>query len=216
MIKSILIITILISSSLLVVPISTAVYAASPQLFPSSVNKALSVKWWQWLLSIPPDNNPILDDHPCNVKQSGPFFYLVGSFGGSAERQCTIPTGKSIFFPIVNVVVTLDKNDPTSDTIPKIKKIASDFINQATDLKASVDGVSIKNTGTLRAQPPAFKLKVPDQNLFGAPAGTYVAVSDGFWVALKPLSVGQHTIHFGAEIPSNNFKVDVTYHITVQ
>lgn len=213
MIKSIMIITILLSSTLLVIPISSTVNAATPNLFPPSVNKALSAKWWQWLFSIPPNTNPILDDNPCNVKQSGSFFYLVGTFGGSADRNCTIPQGKAIFFPIVNIVATLDKNDPAFDTIAEVKKAVADFINGATDLQASVDGVDI-NLNKLRAQSPPFKFKVGEENLLGAPAGTYTAVSDGYWIALHPLSVGEHTIHFSGKI--GDFSVNVTYHITVK
>ncbi len=202
-------------STVLVIPISNIVNAATPNLFPSSINKALSVKWWQWLFSIPPKTNPILDDNPCNVKQSGSFFYLVGTFGGTADRNCTIPKNKAIFFPIINIVATFDKNDPNFNTLDKVRKAASDFINGATDLKVSVDGISIKNIANLRAQSPAFKLKVPADNI-GGPPDTYIAVSDGFWVALKPLSVGEHTIHFAGNIPDSNFNIDVTYHITVK
>ena len=38
------------------------------------------------------------------------------------------------------------------------------------------------------------------------------AVSDGYWLMLKPLEAGQHTIHFG----STSWGQDVTYHLTVQ
>jgi hypothetical protein len=216
MVKSILLITVLLSSLFLIVLNPSNVKAASNGLFPSGVNKPLSVKWWQWLASIPENKNPILDDHPCDVKQFGSFFYLVGTFGGSAERQCTIPKDKGIFFPIINVVSTFDKNDPNSNTINKVRKQASDFIDGATNLQASVDGVSISHINKLRAQSPPFKLKVPENNAFGIPPDTYIAISDGYWVALKPLIVGQHTIHFSANIPANNFNVDVTYHVTVQ
>jgi hypothetical protein len=217
MIKSIVIMAILISSAIFVLPLASSfsVSAASgqPKLFPPSVNKSLSVKWWQWLLSIPPGNNPILDNNPCDVKQSGPFFYLVGTFGGSAERNCTIPQGKAIFFPVINVVATLDKNDPAFDTIAEVKKAVADFINGATDLQVTVDGTDIK-LSKLRVQSQVFKFKVGEDNILGAPAGTYAAVSDGYWVALHPLSVGEHTIHFAGKI--GDFSVDVTYHITVQ
>ena len=94
---------------------------SQPKLIPTNLYKILGAKWWQYLLSVPPNTNPILDDNPCNAKQKGPYFYLVGTFGGFKERNCTIPQGKSIFFPVVNVFATYDKNDPTSDTIAKVK-----------------------------------------------------------------------------------------------
>jgi hypothetical protein len=213
--KLVTVVTVLLSSSLFILPLSSSVNAVSgPSLYPSKLNKVLGFKWWQWLLSIPESENPIVNDNPCDVKQSGPFFYLVGTFGGSAERQCDIPKGKSIFFPIINVVATLDKNDPAFDTIDKVKKAATDFIDAAENLQASVDGVEIKNIGDLRAQSPVFQLKIP-QDVFGIPSGKYTAVADGYWVALKPLNVGEHTIHFAGSIPGQ-LEVDVTYHITIK
>ncbi len=214
MLKSIVIMMILLSSTLLVIPISSSVNAASPQLFPSSVSKALSAKWWQWLLSIPPNINPILDDNSCNVKQSGNFFISLGRLEALQIEYCTIPQGKGIFFPVVNIVATLDKNDPAFDTIAEVKKAVADFINGATDLQASVDGVDI-NLNKLRAQSPPFKFKVGEENLLGAPAGTYTAVSDGYWVALHPLSVGEHTIHFSGKIGDFSVNVTLSHHCQI-
>jgi hypothetical protein len=201
--------TVILSGTLLASPLLSSVDAKStdPRLFPSSVNKALSVKWWTWLFSIPQSSNPITDDNPCDVKQKGLFFYLVGTFGGSAERNCTIQKNKAIFFPIVNVIATLDPT-PEFNTIDKLKIAAAGFIDQATDLQASVDGVEIKDLKSLRAQSPPFKVK---DNF--TPDGILTGVSDGYWVPLKPLSVGEHTIHFAAKGPVD---LDVTYHITVK
>lgn len=218
--KFITVVTILLASSLFIIPFSSSINAASsPSLYPSNINKALSVKWWQWLGSIPEDKNPITNN-PCNIRQSGLFFYLVGTFGGSAERQCDILKGKSIFFPIVNVIVTLDRNDPDSDTISEVKKAAADFIDPARNLQASVDRVQIQNIGSLRTQSPPFNWRVSDDFGFEIPGGTYTAVTDRFWVALKSLNVGEHTIHFAGHIPEGEFggveNLDVTYHISVK
>jgi hypothetical protein len=219
MIKTVLIMTVLVLGAIVVLPLTASfnVHAATaqPKLLPLSLYKTLSAKWWQYLLSVPPSTNPILDDNPCDAKQKGAFFYLVGTFGGSAERTCTVPKGKSIFFPVVNVFATLDKNDPAFDTIAKVKKFVTDNINQASDLQASVDGVNI-NLDNARAQSQQFPLKVPKDNILGGPeiAGTYLAIADGYWVGLKALSVGEHTIHFAGKV--GTFSVEVTYHIIVQ
>ena len=188
---------------------------SQPKLIPTNLYKILGAKWWQYLLSVPPNTNPILDDNPCNAKQKGPYFYLVGTFGGFKERNCIFPQGKSIFFPVVNVFATYDKNDPTSDTIAKVKKLVTENIDQASDLHASVDGVNI-NLDNARAQSQPFPLKVPKDNILDGPeiAGTYFAIADGYWVGLKPLSVGEHTIHFAGKVGS--LSVEVLYHITVQ
>ncbi len=198
-------------SILVIFPSLNSVDAQTDQrLLSPSLNKVVSVQWWKWLLSIPESSNPIIDDHPCNVKQKGSFFYLVGTFGGAAERNCTIPKDKAIFFPIVNVIATLDPT-PEFNTINKLKKQAALYIDQATDLKASVDGVDIKNIQSLRAQSPPFQVK---DDL--TPDGVLTGVSDGYWVPLKPLSVGEHLIHFAAKVPAFNFETEVTYHVTIK
>ncbi|MCA1706817.1 MAG: hypothetical protein LC808_27575 [Actinobacteria bacterium] len=66
-----------------------------------------SEKWWQWALSIPEEQNPMLDPTGanCGIGQSGRVWFLAGTFGGGpATRVCTVPVGKALFFPIVNAV----------------------------------------------------------------------------------------------------------------
>jgi hypothetical protein len=46
--------------------------------------------------------------------------------------------------------------------------------------------------------------------------GTYFPVIDeGFYVMLKPLPVGEHTLTIHGEFPSFDVVLDVTYHLTV-
>jgi hypothetical protein len=162
----------------------------------------------------------LLDANPCNINQKGYFFFLAGTLGGDAvERTCTIPKGKAIFFPVYNAFQTIEDNNPNADTIPEIKQIVIDNVNQATNLKASVDGVNIKVDNKLRALSNVFKFTLGEDNIFGpGAAGTYISVSDGYWVPLKPLKPGNHEISFSADgpPPPDASRIDVTYHITVQ
>ncbi len=51
--------------------------------------KQLSAEWWQWALSIPTPQNPMLDTTGahCMVGQRGDVWFLAGTFlGGSATR----------------------------------------------------------------------------------------------------------------------------------
>jgi len=214
----------MVGTMLLTSAIGIPTYASTSS---PGLNKKLSAQWWQWVLPIPPANNPLVDDDaPCGVAQSGPFFFLVGTQGGSADRTCTIPEGKSIFFPVINFFQTIDKvvpakgtaNSPTN-TPGEVRKLTIGNIDQAHNLQASVDGVSI-NLDKARAKSPPFLFTLGDDNIFvgpaiGVPAGTYRALSDGYWVALKPLSVGEHTIEFSGE-GAGGFSLHVVYHITVK
>ena len=76
----------------------------------------LTADWWKWVMAIPSEINPLLDKtgEDCDVNQQGPVWYLVGTPGdtkignlttGDAERDCVIPEGKKILFPIINAHV---------------------------------------------------------------------------------------------------------------
>src|ERR1700722_5021661 len=68
-----------------------------------------SVSWWQWIygLTEPMDPTqciiPFLDatGANCTYGQSGDVFFLAGTGTGTVVRkQCIVPAGKAIFFPI--------------------------------------------------------------------------------------------------------------------
>ena len=61
-----------------------------------------TIKFWQWLLSIPSDRNPITDTtgELCGENQNStlPVFFLAFSGGGSAVRTCDVPAEKQFLF----------------------------------------------------------------------------------------------------------------------
>ena len=68
--------------------------------------KQLSAEWWQWVLSIPASDNPLLDNTGarCVVGQRGATWFLAGNLGGTTVRTCSLPEGTVLFFPVVNSV----------------------------------------------------------------------------------------------------------------
>ena len=67
---------------------------------PGDVDKS-GASWWQWVLSIPVDENPLLDTtgEKCMVGQSGGVWYLAGTFGApTVTRDCTVPAGTAFLF----------------------------------------------------------------------------------------------------------------------
>jgi len=65
-----------------------------------------SARWWQWAISMPSDHNPLADTADCSMGQVGPVWFLGGSFAQTpltGPRKCTVPPGKGLFFPIVDV-----------------------------------------------------------------------------------------------------------------
>jgi hypothetical protein len=149
------------------------------------------------------------------------IFFLVGTFGGSAERECTISEGQEILVPIINIIC-FDKPggfgipgvfDPPRGRPGSCQEDAVSFIDQASNLELTIDGVSIENLQDFRVLSNPFPVKPPEDNILGVPSGTYPSISDGYWAIVESLPVGEHTIEFGGQAPG--LTVDVTYHLTV-
>ena len=174
--------------------------------------------WWNWAVEPPSATNPMFDEtgSDCDVGQSGHIWVLAGVWnGGSVERTCTVPPGKFIFFPLVNTFLAAEGDERAK---------ANAFIDKVSILECSIDGVPLQNLSSYRAESPeeGFVLTVPPDSLFtefGAPAGDYApAVSDGYWIMLPPLSVGQHVIYFRGVVgdpAAPDFETEVTYNLTI-
>lgn len=189
--------------------------------------------YWQWALSRPADRNPLTDTTGefCDEGQSGSVWFLAGTFGGDAERSCTIPTGKSIFFPIVTILfgAAVFDCEPTGvgecdfDVLLDGAEDAMDLALPENDgsLEVMIDGVPLEDVYSYRASSPnPFAITLPDNSVIGVPEGTYEPhATDGYWVFLHPLAPGEHTITFSASLPNyppSGFSLAVTYHITVE
>lgn len=187
--------------------------------------------WWQWALSIPLDQSPVADTTGefCGVGQSGKVWFLAGSFGGSVERDCTVPAGNAIFFPIVNIINDYPCPDPSFQPAPGqtleefLTEGADFFISHVTELEAEVDGVALEDLFDYRATSKLFtftgdpSLTEIDPCITGTPQ---FGVADGYWIMLAPLSAGSHAIHLRGksvfpEFDDFVFETEVTYNLTV-
>jgi hypothetical protein len=183
-----------------------------------------SAKWFKWAFEPSPANSPVLDTTGanCAVGQSDHVWFLAGTFfppGPSVVvRSCTIPAGQMLFFPIGNGFCA---GDGFPNGFADERVCATQIASGLSGFSAEVDGVAINNlqadllNNFYRALSPEFDLVLGADNIFGAPAGTYSpGAGDGVYLMLAPLSPGQHTIHFHADITAGG-QVDATYHLTV-
>ena len=175
-------------------------------------------KWWQWLLSIPKESNPGIDvtGEKFDANQNDPdVVFLVGTFGGSAERNYTIYADKSILFPIINFTTSYIE-EPFLKTESELKSRAKQDIDDIVNKEAVVDGMKLQDVETYRVQSPVFDLTYPENNVFELSSGSTRAISDGYWVFLKPLSPGMHDIHAVGSCSSGKTRVDITWHLNVK
>jgi hypothetical protein len=186
--------------------------------------------WWQWALSIPADINPVADTTGefAAVGQSGPVWFLAGTFGGEANRTVTVPAGKGLFFPIYNQVWVnlpeLGDNPWSPEQEAFARDLVASLVDSATALSAAIDGRAVENITAYRSPTPeggAYMVDFPEGDVwglttvYGLPPGSYgPSVSDGYYLMLTPLSAGKHTIQIAAA-DSTGFSLDVTYNLTV-
>ena len=96
---------------------------------------------------------------------------------------------------LVNEYSTLEGNGKTPKEIKACNKA---IIDKVSHVEIKVDGVDIPPARILS---PPFKLKVIEDDVFNLPSGgTTLYIAEGYWVLLKPLSIGSHTIHFKGSI----------------
>lgn len=188
-----------------------------------------SAQWWQWILSIPEATNPNLDTTGqfCGEGQAGPVWFLGGSFGNDpVDRTCTVPAGKLLFFPIVTSLFGSGVFD-CDPTVPNVLcnlaelRQSADAALADVSLQLVIDGaaVPVRTLHRQRVTSPVLTLTYPEDNVVGEPAGTYSPqVADGYWVMLRALPPGDHTLDFRGEFLSGPFQgtvVDVGYALTV-
>lgn len=187
-----------------------------------------SAAWWQYVLSINKASNPVWDTagFNCGVGQSaGPVFFLVGAAtDAEITRSCTIPAGKVLVIPIINVECSTVESAPfLGSNGQELRTCAAAFVDGVgkNTLKVTIDYKSVRDVHEFRVQSPVFNFVMPaDDNYLDLPGVTSGAsLSDGYWLILKPLSPGHHVIHLeGAYVsgPGAGFSQNVTYDLTVQ
>jgi hypothetical protein len=174
---------------------------------------------------MPASENPLLDatGEKCAVAQHGPVWFLAGAtnISGAATRDCSVPEGIALFFPVLAVEKdNIGLAPPRTDSA--LRDAARSSIDGVTDLSVEVDGISIRSLSLLRFMSPVFSFALPQHNVLQALGNTaatpglyFPAVAEGFYVMLKPLHVGEHILHIHGKNPGIGFAVDVTYRLTV-
>lgn len=146
----------------------------------------LAARWWKWALSAPDNRSPVLDTTGKHAgwKQPADLWFLAGTYGGRVVRRCELPTGRRIFFPVLN----------TQSLVRGSKAPVSMPVAHA---EATLNGVPL-----------------PLQEFTSEPfrVGLLRRHSWGIWVAMAPLPPGQYVLEIKAA-SADGFWVDTTYHL---
>jgi hypothetical protein len=190
----------------------------------------LGAMWYQWTFTFSAAETPYFNTGgPVDISahQSGNVWFLAGEGFGQApvSRTGTIPTGKQLFFPLVDLVNDYPCPDPTFQPAPGetmeqfLQRTGNEFLDlyfvpDPTKLFAEIDGVSLADLSSYRATSPMFTFTADpalvsyDPCITGTPQE---GVAVGYFLLVPPLTPGTHILHFG-DLDAGQ---DITYYLTV-
>lgn len=183
--------------------------------------------WWNYALKFDCASSPLFKYSFLSTAagQSGPVHCLVGAGNGSSVRYVDITKDKTLLVSVFNTIQAYPGHDAGFKPAPGqsvenfLKQAAASVINQPSDKKAFMDGRPIAITSINRATTDLFPIKSEKELgdcldcVNGEPQ---VAVSDGYYLAIKDLTRGKHTLRIQVKVPTQNISIDVTYNITVR
>ena len=193
----------------------------------------LASEWTNWLTAEPIATNPAFDPDGrfCDLNQAGDVWFLASTFEGVVDRTCTVPSSKAIFLSLGGVFLSFAPEfpaagDPCLQMGTAVERVRCDVNNDVPvapgiSFRASLDGVGVKDLLAYRAQstPGGFTLRVPNPSFLTdlgfAPGDRSPAVADGYFLFLKPLKPGVHTLSFRMINPDQS-ETGVNYTLIVQ
>jgi hypothetical protein len=208
--------------------------------------KNWTAKWAAWEYGVPKSYNWNFKDTPgvnyvpkdCSFMQnsSSPVFFLpwVGAEQGTyATVTCIVPHNKAILISVDSG--TGDYSDPSVKlkTPSELIRIETESNKYPNKFDATLDGHSLDliNDEAHKVTSDLYNLTLPKDNVWGEPEGPDKAITQGWWLMLKPLPAGEHSVHYNTgygNSKSNPEKFppgqgnpkgyiqDVTYHLIVK
>ena len=146
--------------------------------------------WWKWILNVPKNLNPLLDDTGAfaSTDQSHPHVFFLCQTHEQTDytpsRKVRIPPNKSLFLPVINWISVMGVDGGNDDELIRVAKMRMDVIS---NLKITIDEVKLSNElKNFRAFSRVFDVTIPVNNILDLPSGSTRAVSDGYWLFVQP------------------------------
>jgi hypothetical protein len=182
----------------------------------------LATEWTNWFVQEPIATNPAFDPDGrfCDRNQEGSVWFLASTFEGIADRTCEIPAGKALFLSLGGAFVSFAPDfpaagDPCLQLATAVDRVRCDVntdvpVAPSITFAVTLDGTPVKDLFAFRAQsqPGGFTLRVPDASFLtdlGLASGNRTpAVADGYFLFVKPLRPGVHTLNLRMTNPDQS------------
>lgn len=167
--------------------------------------------WWQWAASFERDESPIADPTgaQCDRKQGGSVWFLAGTYETKRTiRTCKVPRGRHLFFPLINFVA-MPPSREAGDCAAAMREAAL-ITDAASHLVLDVDGVRVPDLKSYRqATAECFDIGA----LTDPKVRVFPSAANGYYVMLRPLAPGTHTLNFGGVLPGMMQAITYTLHV---
>jgi hypothetical protein len=172
--------------------------------------------WWQVALETPESVNPVLVEtgENCDQGNQGNVWFLFGTFGGEPiERDCEIPIGAALFFPLINQFSSRFEDEPLTEE--ELREAAA-CVEDA-DLLFEFKGAPVNDLDQFFEESPTFQVQFPDTDaLFGLNGILLdLAVDAGFYLFLRPLPPGNYALHWETSSEDCEASQSITYSPTI-
>ena len=197
-------------------------------------------KYWNWDLSIPPDtktNNLLgLNENGCLVHRENSMVMLADTAaGGIWNQKCTISHNAGILIPIWTGECDQGQKGTENHSYKELSDCARSYDLGKVKGQVKVDGIPVATLDALdyktnimnnviEVYTKQFNATIPINSHFTAEQyGTLPAAAHGWFVFLKPLPPGNHTVYYQNSVEpttlsgaGNVNSAQFTYHFKVE
>ena len=194
--------------------------------------------WWKWNAAIPGDPETTfagVKENGCLINKEGPVAMLIDpAIGGQHHQRCEISSNQGILFPAWSAVCTGAIKGNENMSFQELSECAKGYDLGKVTVNAWVDNKSIsqvkaedlKITNLINAtelSTKGFNITIPeDSNLAVDYPGTHLGATHGWYIFLKPLPAGEHTVRYVNDVrettlgAGNTNNADITYSLKVK
>ncbi len=231
--------SVLVFSAMAMVPIAYAVDVFQKNELPFGKPYDDWVQdWWRWNAAIPGDPETTfagVKENGCLINKEGPVAMLMDpAIGGVHHQICEISPNQGILIPAWSALCSGAVKGSENKSFKELSECARQYNLGKVTVKAWLDNKSIaqvnaedyKTINLINASElysNGFNVTVPaDSNLAVDYPGTHLGAAHGWYIFLKPLPVGDHTVRYINDVrettlgAGNTNNADITYSFKVK
>jgi hypothetical protein len=195
--------------------------------------------WWKWNAAIPGD--PVttfagIQENGCLINKEGPVVMLIDpAIGGNHHQICEISSNQGILISGWSALCSGATKGNENKSFKALSECARQYNLGKVTIKVWIDNkpvaqaiaedyktISLTNNAT-ELYTKGFNITSPENsNLAVDNPGTHLGAAHGWFVFLKPLPLGEHTVRYTNDVretalgAGNTNNADITYSFTVK